>query len=316
MGMGYAAVISLVLLAAGCSSSGTTPLTESVDTATIATSTSRDEDDAPAPPTDASTTVAPESETEAGELDGIWWKPTDPDLPLDFPITIQFGPGDLFVLDGRAQLTAPVFRGRHTFVDDVVTYADNEIVDGPCDDDRQNRWAVTTVDDGKIDTEVLESGVCGGGVGTSRTMLRLSPTSSAGAAITAPDGEFDDTLTFPTLLKGIWLREGTGEVVLFHTDGTYARSDTGDVLTDPEDRGTFLLVTPEGDDELANIVMTSDGTSECAAGSTLTWDQVQWNQVPPAVDNPLGPIGAVRTIAEDDCGVSVGDQTWIHISGA
>ena len=116
MGMGYAAVISLVLLAAGCSSSDTSRLTESVDTTTIATSTSRDEDDAPAPPTDASTTVAPESETEAGQLDGIWWKPTDPDLPLDFPITIQFGPGDLFVLDGRAQLTAPVeSRVRHPF---------------------------------------------------------------------------------------------------------------------------------------------------------------------------------------------------------
>jgi hypothetical protein len=317
VGRGYTTVISLMLLAAACSSSDTTPLTESVDNTTFATAISDDEDEAPAPPTDAGTTAAPEAETEAGELDGIWWKPTDPDLPLDFPITIQFGPGELFVLDGRAQLTAPVFQGRYTFVDDVVTFADNEIVDGPCPIvDRQNRWAVTTVDDGQIDTEVLESGVCGGGVGTSRSLLRLSPMSSAGAAITPPDGEFDDTLMFPTLLKGIWLREGTGEVVLFHTDGTYARSDTGDVLTDPEDRGTFLLVTPEGDDELANIVMTSDGTSECAAGSTLTWDQVQWNQVPPAVDSPLGPIGAVRTIAEDDCGVSVGDQTWIHISGA
>lgn len=315
--MSYAAVISLMLLAAGCSSSDTTPLTESVDTTTVATSTSRDEDDASATPTDASTTVASESETAAGELDGIWWKPRVADVPRDIPITYQFGPGDLFVLDGRAQLTAPVFRGRYTFGDDVVTYADNEIVDGPCPTvDRQNRWAVTTVDDGKIDTEVLESGECGGTVGMSASMIRLSPASSAGASITPPDGEFDDTLLFPSLLKGIWLREGTGEVVLFNSDGTYARSDTGDVVTDPDDRGTFSLVTPEGDDELANVVMTSDGTSKCAAGSTLTWDQVQWNQVPPAIDPPLGPIGAVRTVAEDDCGVSVGDQTWIHIAGA
>jgi len=163
---------------------------------------------------------------------------------------------------------------------------------------------------------VLEAGECSGSVGASAPMLRLSPASSAGAAITPPDGEFDDTLLFPTQLKGIWLREGTGEVVLFHTDGTYARSDTGDVVADPDDRGTFSLVTPEDDGELAYVVMTSDGTIGCAAGSVLTWDQVQWNQVPAAIDPPLGPIGAVRTIADDDCGVSLGDQTWIHVSGA
>ena len=316
LGRGCTAVISLMLLAAGCSSSDTTPLTESVDTTTIATAISGDED-APATPTDSSTTAAPEAETAAGELDGIWWKPRVPDVRMDTPITVQFGPGDLFVLDGRAQLDNPVFRGRYAFVDDVVTYVDNEIVDGPCPtSDDQNRWAVTTVDDGKIDTEVLESGECGGTVGTSASIIRLSPASSAGATITPPDGEFDDTLMYPSLLKGIWLREGTGEVVLFSPDGTYARSDTGDVVSDPDDRGTFSLFSPEGDDELAYLVMTSDGTSRCAAGSTLTWDQVQWNQVPPAMDPPLGPIGAVRTIADDDCGMSFGDQTWIHVSGA
>ncbi len=284
--MGYAAVISLMLFAAGCSSS------------------------------DASTTVASESETEAGELDGIWWKPRVVDLPQDIPLIIQFGPGDLFAFEGRANLAAPVFRGRYTLVDDVVTYAENEIADGPCPTvDRETRWAVANVDDGKIDIEVLESGECGGTVGTSFPMLRLSPFSSAGAAITPPDGEFDDTLMLPSLLKGIWLREGTGELVLFNADGTYARSDTGDMLVDPDDRGTFLVVAPEGDDELAKITMTSDGTSKCAAGSTLIWDQVQWNQVPPTIDPPLGPIGAVRTVAEDDCGLSAGDQIWIHISG-
>jgi hypothetical protein len=309
-------VISMVLLAAGCSSSDTTPVAESVDTATIGTAISRDEDDAPATPSDASTTVAPESETAAGELDGIWWKPLVADVPGDIPITFQFGPGDLFVLDGRAQLTDPVFRGRYTFVDDVVTYVDNEIVDGPCPTGGQTRLAITIVDDGEIGTEVLEEGECSGPVGYSAPMIRLSPASSAGAAITPPDGQFDDTLMFPTQLKGIWLREGTGEVVLFDFDGTYARSDNGDVLSDPDDRGTFLLVTPEGDDELAYVVMTSDGTSACAAGSTLTWDQVQWNQVPATIGPPLGPRGAVRTIADDDCGMSVGDQTWIHISGA
>ena len=56
-----------MLLAAGCSSSDTAPLTESVDASTIATAISRDEDDAPTTPTDASTTVASESQTESAD---------------------------------------------------------------------------------------------------------------------------------------------------------------------------------------------------------------------------------------------------------
>ena len=35
-----------------------------------------------------------------------------------------------------------------------------------------------------------------------------------------PEGEFDDTLESPSQLKGIWLREATGEVTHFHWDGT------------------------------------------------------------------------------------------------
>lgn len=257
----------------------------------------------------------------AGVLDGIWFKPPVPDVSLDIPIIYQFGPGDLFVLDGQAELADPVFRGRYTFVDDVVTYADNEIVDGPCSGTGgQTRLAITIVDDGEIGTEILEEGECSGSVGDFAPTIRLSPASTAGAAITPPDGEFDDTLAFPTLLKGVWLREGTGEVVYFHYDGTYARSETGDVLANPDDRGTFVLVTPDAaeadDNELAKVVMTSDGTSKCAAGSTLTWDAVEWNQVPLAIDPPLGPIGAVHTIANDACGMSSGNQTWIHVSGA
>ena len=320
MGNGGATVISLLLISAACSSSDTTTSTESIDPTIVETSVPGD-DDAPAPATGASTTVASSAGTAAGELDGIWWKPRFPDIPRDIPITVQFGPGDLFVLDGRAQLTDPAFRGRYTFVDDVVTYLDNEVVDGPCPTGGgQTRWAITTGDDGQIGTEVLEEGECSGKVGYSAPMIRLSPVSTAGAAITPPDGEFDDTPTFPSLLKGVWLREGTGEVVHFHPDGTYARSDTGDVVANPDDRGTFVLVTPdaaaEDDNESAQVVMTSDGTSKCATGSTLTWDAVQWNQVPPAIDPPLGPIGAVHTIADDACGMSSGDQTWIHVSGA
>ena len=72
----------------------------------------------------SSATVGPGAGAEASALDGIWWKPRDPSLPGDIPVTVQFGPGELFVLDGRAQFSAPVFRGRYSFVDHVVTYDD------------------------------------------------------------------------------------------------------------------------------------------------------------------------------------------------
>jgi hypothetical protein len=319
MGSRGAIVVGLVLVTAACSSSGTTTSTESIDP-TIVETTVPGDDDAPAPPTSASTTPAPNTATAAGVLDGIWWKPRVPDVALDIPITFQFGPGDLFVLDGRAQLTAPVFRGRYTFVDDVVTYFDNEIADGPCPAGAQTRLAIVIVDDGEIGSEVLEAGECSAEDGTQASMIRLSPASTAGAAITPPDGEFDDTLQFTSQLKGIWLREATGEVIYFHPDSTYARSDIGDVVANPDDHGTFVLATPdaaaENDSELAHVVMTSDGTSKCAAGATLTWGTVEWNQVPPGLDPPLGPIGAINTIADDSCGMSSGNQTWIHISGA
>ena len=313
MGNGGAIVVSVMLVSAACSSSDTT--TEPIDSTVVATTVPADDVDAPTP-TDATTTVASSAAT-AGVLDGIWWKPRDPDVFQDFPITFQFGPGELFVLDGRALLTEPIFRGRYTFVDDVVTYGDNENVDSNCPGNGQTRLAITIVDDGEIGSEVLEAGECSFKVGTPLSMIRLSPASTAGAAITPPEGDFDDTLTFPSLLSGIWLREGTGEVVLLHALGTYARSDKGDVVGDPDDRGTFVLVTPDAadDNELAYVVMTSDGTGECAAGSTLTWDAVEWNQVPPAIDPPLGPVGAVHTIADDACGMSSGTQTWIHVSG-
>ena len=269
--------------------------------------------------TEATPTVA-SSVATAGVLDGIWWKPRVPDVSLDIPLTYQFGPGDLFVLDGRAQLTAPVFRGRYTFADDVVTYFDNEIADGPCPAGDQTRLAIVIVDDGEIGSEVLEAGVCSAEDGAQASMIRLSPASTAGAAITPPDGEFDDTLEFTSQLKGIWLHEGTGEVIYFHPDSTYSRSDIGDVVANPDDHGTFVLETPdaaaENDSELARVVMTSDGSSKCAAGATLTWGTVEWNQVPPGLDPPLGPIGAINTIADDSCGMSSGNQTWIHISGA
>lgn len=274
-----------------------------------------------ASPAAASATAPPGPGVDAGVLDGIWWKPRDPDVPGDIPVTVQIGPGELFVLDGRAQLTAPVFRGRYTFLDDIVTYDGNEISDGPCSaSDGPTRWKVSAVDDGEIGTEVLENGACAAEVGSRAMMTRLSPASAAGAAIAAPDGAFDTTPTLPSQLKGLWLRQGTGEVVSFHVDGTYARSQRGDVLVAPDDRGAFALETHDDatadDGGLATVVMTSDGSATCAEGSTLTWDTIEWNRVPPAVDPPLGPIGAVQVVADDTCSGSSGEQTRIHISGA
>jgi hypothetical protein len=276
-----------------------------------------DEVEAGEPEGDATAAAPSSTEVAAGVLDGVWWKPRVAGVPLDIPIIVQFGPGDLFVLDGRAQLTAPVFRGRYAFTDDVVTYTDNEIVDGPCAaPGGQNRWRITVVDDGEIGTEVVEEGGCSGEEGTSAPMVRLSPVSASGAAISAPEGDFDDTFEFPSQLKGVWLRVATGEVIYFHVDGTYARSDAGDIVDSPDDRGTFVIVASDEEDGLVSVVMTSDGTSDCAAGSTLMWDAVEWNRVPPALDPPLGPIGAVQTVADDACALSSGNQTWIHISGA
>ena len=99
MGSRGAIAVGLVLITAACSSSGATTSKESIDPTIVETSVPGD-DDAP-----ASNTA-----TAAGVLDGIWWKPRVPDERKDLPITYQFGSGDLFVLDGRAQLTAPVFR--------------------------------------------------------------------------------------------------------------------------------------------------------------------------------------------------------------
>ena len=255
---------------------------------------------------------------ERGELDGVWWKPRTPDVSLDIPLIFQIGPGDLFVLDGRAQLTSPVFSGSYTYDDSVVTYSGNQVSDGPCDSPGgDNRLAVTVLDEGRIATEVVAAEGCNGKVGSPGMMIRLSPGSETGEGILPPEGEYDDSFQFPSQLNGIWLRQGTGEILYFHSaDNTYARTTTGDLVGTPRDRGSFEFLPAEADQRSATIIFTSDGSGDCPPGETMTWASVHWNRVPRAMDPPLGPIGAVKTDAADSCGISSGDQTWIHIAGA
>ncbi len=291
-----ASAIVVALAVAACSGVEPTGTTEPIESATDST----------------------QMAVERGELDGVWWKPRTPDVSLDIPVVFQIGPGDLFVLDGRAQLTSPVFSGSYTYVEDVVTYSGNQISDGPCESPGgPNQLAVTVLDEGKIATEVVAAEGCNGKVGTPGMMIRLSPRSEAGEGIAPPEGEYDDSFQFPSQLNGIWLRQGTGEILYVHSaDSTYARTTTGDLVEAPLDSGTFEFIASGADQETTTLMFTSDGSGDCSPGETMTWTAVQWNRVPPAMDPPLGPIGAVKTDAADSCGISSGSQTWIHVAGA
>jgi hypothetical protein len=140
-------------------------------------------------------------------------------------------------------------------------------------------------------------------VGLETNWTRVSPTSRAAAQLFADVSPEELGRLSPrdwsTLALGIWLEPGSGTLVRFRTDGSYALDDGGDLLTDPDDVGTFMV------DRNGSIEFTSGRDSrECSKRDVVVWEDVQ-----------VGAVGLRAVATEDGCGRKLGpDLVWVRTS--
>jgi hypothetical protein len=187
----------------------------------------------------------------ARRLAGIWRN----ESPGSRQLLVRFGPGKTFAIDNNGLLdTRPWSSGTYEVDGRTVTLL------GTAAD--QWAWVAGISEDGRLHTVMIYDHTAHVAPGTEWTWTRVSPSSPAGAQITAeaaaaegppPKRESD--------LFGIWLLEGTGHLLRFSTDGTYALADEGRLGTEPDDQGTLTL--------------TSGAESRtCAEGTSWVWKDV------------------------------------------
>lgn len=171
-------------------------------------------------------------------------------------------------------------------------------------------FEATTPEDGRLLTVITEDGTgnCSVGMGTEWSWTRLSPRSAAGTAIITPaTGGGTTHPPTETSVRGIWLLEGSGQLLRFGRDGTYAIDDGGLLGADPDDIGTYEV-------EGSSIAFTSTGSRSCAAGESMVWEKVVRDDV--FVEENRRYVPRLRTGAiETECpSFGGGDQTWIRVS--
>ena len=134
----------------------------------------------------------------------------------------------------------------------------------------------------------------------------MSPSASA---IVEPVNVSDDPVELtPATVEGIWLREGTGQLASFTSDGTYSIDDEGLLGLDPDDTGHFEI-----DDE--TFVLSTDGSGSCAADTTATWTDAILDSVTFAEDDSAYIRRLRLTGPDHDCvDWTAGEQTWLRVS--
>jgi hypothetical protein len=102
-----------------------------------------------------------------------------------------------------------------------------------------------------------------------------------------------------SILHGVWLLEGNGILLRLGADGSYAIDDGGELITDPDDEGTF-----EVDGESGTLTFTSGADSRtCAEDDVWVWTNAQlgeeccgWSSLRKGAARTSG-----RTLCGSDC---------------
>lgn len=139
-------------------------------------------------------------------------------------------------------------------------------------------------------------------VGLETTWTQVSPRSAAVEKITA-DVSSEVFRPLPpgsrSILHGIWLLEGSGILLRLGADGSYDIDDGGELVTDPDDVGTF-----EVDGESSTLTFTSGADSRtCAEDDIWVWTSAELGE------------GVLRVVVtEDGCGKDLGpDLVWVRL---
>ena len=221
---------------------------------------------------------------------------------------LMFGTDGSFALDNRGNIdTSPDAAGTYELDGDVVV---THRLRGGCDEAID--FTVAMPEDGRLHTVVTDAGSgkgCAIPVGTASNWIRVSPTSHAGAA-TVPTVEAvaDPNPPSTRTVYGIWHRLGSGQLLRFGIDGTYAIDAAGLLTSDPDDTGTYEL---NGD----KITFTSAGSTTCAAGDTQVWEEVTLTIVRLHEEDFLHTKLLNSTARESECPIHAAEsQTWLRIS--
>jgi len=251
----------------------------------------------PAPGEDADAAAGDAIPVTEETLAGIW-------IVDGWPgILNQIGADGLFVFDFDGEIDSSPFgvgtydlEGREVII---------SVANGACSD-----WAFHVDDipqDGSVTATYSRAG-CHVAAGEPWNLTRLSPISAAASVVAEPLSVFDGPPhVTASLLSGIWLREGTGQLASFTADGAYSVDDGGLLGVASDDTGTFEV---DGD----TVVMSSTGGASCAAGSTATWSDSVLDSVKFAEDELYEWRWRLTTSDHECVGWSAGDQTWLRVS--
>jgi hypothetical protein len=222
-------------------------------------------------------------------------------------LLLMFGTDGTFAFDRRGNIdTSPDAAETYELDGDVVvTHRER----GGCAEAID--FTVEMPEEGRLLTVVTDTGSgkgCVIPVGTESTWLRVSPYSPPGAATFTIVSSVDDTNP-PSrqTIYGIWQRQGSGQLLRFGIDGTYAIDDGG-LLRNPDDIGSYEL---DGD----TITFTSAGSATCTAGDNQVWERLSLGSVRLQQEDFLHTRLLNVTAGDPECPIhSAGDQTWLRIS--
>ncbi len=286
-GIAIGAMLVGLTVAAGCGDDS-----DSASDATTTASTTTDQ-------TSVEPTITEPIPVTAETLAGIW-QVEDP--PTSGGLLHQIGADGSFRFDPYGLLdTDPWGIGTYELNGTEVIIT---VTNGACPD-----WAFN-VDDIPEDGRVLAThgAGCHDNAGVPWNLTRLSPISRSASTIVEPVTVSDAPVELSTEIEGIWLREGTGQLASFTSDGRYSVDDGGLLGVDPDDTGHYEI---DGD----TFVLSTDGTGSCAAGTTVTWTAaiLDWVTLP---EDDLLYVGRLRLTAPDnECvGWTSGEQTWFRVS--
>jgi hypothetical protein len=232
-------------------------------------------------------------------LSGIWLFDGGPDGG-ETGMLMRFDREGTFAIDAYGSLdSAPATRGTFRIDGDQVDFEVDPSARCPTGETFTLRVGVSA--DGRLDSVMTEPG-CGVAKGTEWSWTRVSPASALGAEIRAPAPSGDAAAPGDTRsLEGIWLLEGTGQLLRISFSGSYAIDDQGTLGATSYDEGTLEI------DGRTVVLISGPGSRKCREGARWTWTGV-------AVE-PFG-LAMRATSGRDVCGHGVDDAAlaWIRIS--
>lgn len=233
-------------------------------------------------------------------LVGVWLFDGGPD-PAEPGMLMSFQDDGTFAIDAFGTLdTSPATRGTYELAGRHISFLVEPSARCPTGETFTFRAAVPA--DGRLHTVMSEPG-CDVAAGVEWTWTRVSPASAGGTSIERDPTVATQPIEDVVSLQGIWLLEGTGQLLRISWSGAYVIDDAGRLSSGSFDVGELA---PDG----GTLSLSSGrGSRGCHEGDRWVWDEVR-------VDAFAHVMRATQV--RDDCGhgTARARMVWIRISGS